>query len=235
MGSILAYRYTSTETLSAIIAMRETLQDKHSDNPFIVLLIEKLQILEEKLRASIAFHDKDNQSSESDAVDIQFNESFKKLRSMVELYSEMDEFGDVAQKCAEIRDVIHRHGRDLHDKPKDEQISLFDSVIEEIPAETVDAANIRPLFDPVVTFHNNLKDLEKARRAAVANSESISSPTDIAKQIKPLLTKLHNHITDFAELGEENYTATVTTINAKLAPIVTRVKTRKTKSENEIN
>lgn len=233
--SALASRYTYSETLSATIALSESLEGKHLDNPFVVFATTTLKKHEADLRASIAFHDQNNRAEESDTIDGTFNESYKKLRSVVELYGDMHEFGEVAANCSEIRDIIHRHGRNLHQKPKDEQISLFDSVLAEIPAELVDAANVRPLFDPVVAAHNSLKRIEKERSAATANSEAILSPTEISKALKPLITKIHNHLIDFADFGVEEYIDTLAVINAKLAPIVTRVKTRKTRQENEVN
>lgn len=235
MKSTLAYRYTYTETLSAVIALRESLEGKHLDNPFIVALMVHLKKIEEKLRQSIAYHDQNSLAEESDSVDIEFNEAFKKVRTFVEMYSEMEEFGVIAESCAEIKDVIHRHGRNLHTKPKDEQIALFDSVLQEVSPETIAAAGVEVILQPAMEKHNKLKEIEKARHSAAAVGEKVDPPSEISKQAKPLIASLHNHLQDFAHLGDEGYITTLTEVNAKLTPIVTRVKARKTRSEHPAN
>ncbi len=232
MASMLTSRYNAMETLSALTSVTATLEGKHLDNPFLTLLHSSLSTAAEELRASISFHDQESLAAESDHVDTKFNESFKKLRTMVETMSEMHEFGEQATHCATVRDLINRHDRNLHRLPKDEQITLFDSLMTELNDELIEKAQIRPLTVQVVQHHQELKSIEENKKASAVSKEGIESPSKLSAAAKPKLNALMNHIADFADLGSDPYKETLTELHADLAPIVTRVKTRTTRMEN---
>ncbi len=234
--SIFSSRYRYTETLSATGSILEILDGRHSNNGYVQKTVEQLQVHENHLRASIAYHDQGSLAQESDTLDEQFNRAFKKFRNFADMMSENEEFGEIAVNCAVISSVITNHDRELHQKPKDIQISLFDSVVTELnPTENgsvIDQAGIRQLFTPLYNIHTELKEIETTRSSVAATAETIPAPYEVARLANPLLLRLHRHISEYADLGDESYAETLTMINTKLAPLVTRVKSRITRAEN---
>lgn len=140
--SIYAPRYRSDETLSALGAVLSGIGENHQDDLFITALTPYLSKGAEELRASIAYHDRKSLAADSEAVDGEFNESFVKLRDYVELMATVPQFGARAESSEKITDIIRRHDRNLHNKPKDEQIALFDSVLAEVGEELQDLSLI---------------------------------------------------------------------------------------------
>ncbi len=97
----------------------------------------------------------------------------------------------------------------------------------------IDLAGVRQLVKPTFENHVELKDLENARSVQASAQDSIPAPYEVAKRATPLLTKLRGHFVNFTDLGDGSYEQTLSELDAKLSPIVTRVKARLTRRENE--
>lgn len=235
--SILSSSYRSGEAYSAATGIIEVIGDSHSDNPFVVAFVEALKEGTEELRESIAFHDQEGLAEDSEEIDHQFNKAYKKFRGMVEMKAEMDEYGKQADACKVISEILNRHGRDLYTMPKDEQISIFDSVILELKPEEkdsiIDIASIRQLFTPLHKIHLELSEIESRRTTLNSTKKDVTPPYLLTKKITPLLQEIHHHFVAFAKLGNTEYQATLNDLDAKLAPIIARVKARKTRRANK--
>ncbi len=237
MSTILASKYRYHETLSSMVIFREVLNGKHGGDVYVESHITKLHTIEKRLLQSIAFHEQNSFAQQSEVIQHQFITSFVKLRSMVELLETMeDEYGKKARRAREIKNIIHRHDRNLHKRSKDEFINLFDSIITECDPHAegsmVAEAGVKQLFLPIIDHLTNLKGIEEQRANNVAHSEYIDSPSIVAKEASPLMTHLHKHLEDMAEMEEQDYRHSLVNIDARLAPIIQRVKSRSTRMES---
>lgn len=239
---IYSSKYHIRETHSVGTSFQELLTGKHLDNPYLIKIFAKLIVLIKELGNSIAFHEQESLAEESDAVDYDFNEAYKKLRTFIETKAALPELGVESEKCQIMSDIINRHNRDLHEFPKDEQIIAwdsvhkeFDSLEEEVNGESrtiMELGGVDVLYTPVVAHHKALKKIEKERAELGTVKREVRSPSDIIKEVKPVIQKIYSHLEDFADLDEPDYLNTVNEIDAKIAPVVTRVKARITKNRN---
>ncbi len=237
MSTILASKYRYHETLSAMVIFREVLEGKHVSSAYVGSHYTRLGYIEQNLLKSIAFHEQNNFAEQSDEIQKLFITSFLKLRAMVELLETMEnEYGAKALRAREIMNIIHRHDRNLHKRSKDECINLFESVTTECNLNKEDSivsqAGVTELFMPAIEHLSHLKRIEELRANNAASSEYIAAPSIVAKAASPLLTHLHNHLTDMAEMDQPEYRDSLVNINARLAPIIQRVKSRTTRLEN---
>jgi len=224
--------------LSASTAVNEAIAEKHITDPMVVLFSGLLKSTEAQLRASIAYHEQDSLAEQSDKVDGKFNELYVPFRNVVEAMSVAAGLGETSGYSAQVASVLNSHDRNLHTRSKDEQISLFDNVITEVGHGTeesiVTKAGFDQLFNPIVETHLELKEIEKTRAANSSNAKDVPAPYEVAKEAQPLISKLYDHLSIMVKYGgDESYSETLNAINSRLAPIVTRVKARRTRRENE--
>lgn len=236
--AILSSRYYIREVLSVGTSFRELLTGRHLNNPYIVKLFAKLIVLIDELQESIAFHEQETLAEDSDAMDHEFSEAYKKLRSLIEVKAGLPEMGLESEKCHIMSEILNRHDRDLHELSKDEQINAWDSVmkefnfVEEEEDSMVDHGGVRKLYTPVVVHHKELKAIEKKRAELGSLKKEVRSPSDISKNTKPVIQKIYDHLQDFADLEEPEYIQTINDVDAKIAPVVTRVKARTTRNKH---
>ncbi len=222
---------------SAEIAIR-VMANRHTDNPFLHDLLNEIQVGRDELRNSIAFHEQTTLTKESDSNDSEFNTAFKDFRNLAELQAGIPALGEQSKASGEIAAIIARHNRNLHEKPRDVKIALMDSILGELTTTTqepslVARAKLKLLFDPMAENHIALKEIEKLRVTASVDKSSVPSPTEASKMLKPLLTKLHKHISDYTELNNPAYIATLTDFDAALAQAKQRVINRQNKASHQ--
>lgn len=236
--AILSSRYYVREALSVGTSIKELLTGRHLNNPYIVKILAKLVALINELQESIAFHEQETLAKDSDDIDYEFNESYKKLRSFIEVKAGLPEIGVESEKCQIMSEILNRHDRDLHELSKDEQINAWDSVmkefnfVEEEEDSLVDHGGVRKLYTPVVAHHTKLKAIENKRAELGSLKKEVRSPSDISKNVKPVIQKIYDHLSDFADLDEPEYIQTKNDLDAKIAPVITRVKARETRNKN---
>ncbi len=236
--SIYVRNYRYHEVLSASTAVNEEIAEKHTTDPLVVLFTGLLKQKETQLRTSIAFHEQSSLAEKSDEVDGKFNELYVPFRNVAEAMALATGLGTKSELCAQVVSVLNSHDRNLHNRSKDEQISLFDNVITEVGHGTEESivakAGFNQLFNPLVEAHLELKEIEKTRATSSSNAKDIPAPYEVAKEAQPIISKLHDHLSVMVQYGaDESYSATLNAIDSRLAPIVTRVKARLTRRENE--
>ncbi|MGM0444210.1 MAG: hypothetical protein ACQEQV_08495 [Fibrobacterota bacterium] len=234
MKALYTHHYSATETYTASKAILSTLSGSRGDSDILTAAREKLAELHEELRQSIAFHDRPSLPAESRELDGRFNTGFRRLRDYVELTAEMEELGQRAEYAAEIRAIIQTHGRRLYEKPKSEQIVLFDSILQELSPRTLDGAGVTALITSLREVHEELRAIEKERREVAAARRMIPGPYALSRKIHPLLTLINTHIENGALLLPEVYGPTRRVLNVKLSPLIQRVRSRRTRAGNEV-
>ncbi len=238
MAGTLINRYRYHEVLSATTAVNEEIAEKHSTDPLVILFSKLLKEKEEQLRSAIAFHDQSTLAEQSDEVDGRFNELFVTFRNVVEAMGAATGMGATSELSAKVATILNSHDRNLHNRSKDEQISLFDNIINEVGHGTdnsiIAQAGFTQLFNPIVETHLELKEIEKTRVTKSTNAKDIPAPYEVAKDTQPLISKLHDHLSVMVQYGgDDSYSATLNAIDTRLSPIITRVKARLTRRENE--
>lgn len=236
MATIHAFRYRSDETLTAVTAINEEISGAIFREPLLSLLGTVLVEGEAELRASIAYHETDSLTSLSDELDQKFNTNFTIFRNTSETLAAASALGAQAEAAAKVTAVIETHGRNLHQKSKGDQISLFDNIVTELDIENeeapINSAMLRPLFDAVLANHTELKEVEKTRKSETATGSFVPAPSDVAKGLHSTMNHIHNYLSVMVEYGSERYEKPLAAINARLAPIVAQVKSRITRSKN---
>jgi len=236
--SIYVRNYRYHEVLSAASAVNEEIAEKHITDPLVVLLSDLLVKKEEELRASIAYHEQNSLAEKSDEVDGRFNDLYVPFRNVVEAMGIATGLGETSHYSAQVASVLKSHDRNLHNRSKDEQISLFDNIVTEVGHGTEDSivakAGFNQLFIPIVDTHLELKEIEKTRAANSSNAKDVPAPYEVAKAAQPIISKLHEHLSVMVQYGaDESYSDTLNAVDSRLAPIVSRVKARLTRRENE--
>ncbi|ERP30717.1 hypothetical protein [Chitinivibrio alkaliphilus] len=205
MKALYLYHYSASETFSAAGAVISLLTGRHGENDLLQAAVSRLSHIQEDLRQAMVFNDQAALPARSKELDTHFNDGFVKLRNYVEITAEIAHLGQRARAAAMVRDIIHRHDRTLQYKPRDEQISLFDSVLRELPQEALEKAGVLPLLSSVAETHRELKEIEEQRRAVDAARREMPPPYELSETLR--------------------------TLNAELSPLVTRVRTRITRRQ----
>lgn len=175
-------------------------------------------------------------SAQTEGLDKAFDKSFVAFRVMAETQAEYDELGKRAEASAVVAGIIDEVGRDFYKKNRTVQVSLSNVMIDKIESmdpSPVDQAGLRPLWTKVV---KNSAALE-ANLAAVIQEEKQAkegiAPSKIADQIRPVLSLYYNHLENGADLEIEEFQTTLTQFRDEVSSIVTGIKSRMTRKENE--
>jgi hypothetical protein len=231
MKALYTYRYDATETYSAARSITQVLSEVHPDNPFLVTTVSELARLQEKLRQSIASYELTSTARVREAEE-GFAAAFVDLRNYVETTAEITAFGPRAVHAATVRDSIHRHDRTLHKAPRNTQINLFASIVRELPREAVVKAGAKPLLLQAQKAHSSLRKREKERRNSEAARMKVVPPFRLSRTLHPLITMIHTHVHDFAQVAPREYGPTFSALSVRLSPLVRRVKNRISRQES---
>lgn len=229
-------RYRYDDVLSTLNIFNEEIGDKYPTDPLVSLLAPVLVKGEADLRASMAVHEQDTLTADSDAIDTEFNSKWTLFRDVAEPMAKAKELGGKWASAAEVTAVIDSHDRNLHKMSKDIQINRFTNVVTELRPEAEDSplakSGLLQLFKPLIPLNEKLQEIEKLRTSGDDVSKDLPAPYQVAKSLHSPITKLHEHMETLVEYGNDTYRETLNSINSRLEPITIRVKARKTKSEN---
>ncbi len=163
--------------------------------------------------------------------------SFRKLRDMTKIIADSKrEFPSKAPSAKQLSSILRQHDPKLYARSKDEIITIFESISKECNYLEEDSilmlSGAFSLFDTCMKQVLQLKEIEALRADSIIKSEELSTPSELAIEIKPDLTYLHTHLIKVAEMNEQVYQDALASIDAHLAPIITRVKARLTRAEH---
>lgn len=229
--------YRNTETYSALLIFNAGIAALPAGDMVLDKLRTKFTANEERLRRSFAFHEQKSLAQESEDLVAAFGRSFRKLRNMANILADSPaEYPARSPHAKEVLSVLDQHDPKLYSRSKDEIINIFESIATECRYGEEDSvlklSDTLPLFETAINQVLQLKQIEELRAAATIEGHELLTPSELAKEIKPDLTYMHNHLMKVADMGESAYRDALASIDVHLAPIITRVKTRITRAEH---
>lgn len=237
MSTIYADKYRTTEIYSALVIFNEGVAALRAGDIALDKMRDRFSDYEERLRKSFAFHEQESLVAESNEILAAFGRSFRKMRDMAIILSDSEvEYQNKALNAREVIAIINQHDPKLYERSKDEIINIFESIAQECKFEEEDSilllSDLLPLFYTCRKQVIDLKQIETLRAEAVIEGDELSTPSQIAVEVRPDINYLHSHLEKVATMGETSYHDALATIDAHLAPIITRVKSRATRAEH---
>ncbi len=222
------------EVHSASNAIKELCSPKAETNLFLGSYLAKLAIEVIVLSKSIAKESSEDLTETARLEDQSFDSKFEDLRNLSEMKAEMSSLGAESEACATIAKSIEDHGGKIEEFSRAVQITTMDVVLEkwaeESFQEVITKAKVRPLYLDVVETHNALKSTEALRTTLSAESEDVKPMWEAKRAVTPLLSSIYNHIVDYAAIDNVEYKELLVSLKAKLAPISSQVRSRKTRN-----
>jgi hypothetical protein len=230
-------RFKSADANAASDHFISSCTGKHSDNSFLNAYVDELTRKNETLVQGIAKSKQKDLTGDAKEADTSFDENWVDFRNLVEIKADIAALGVEATACQGLASFIGRLDRDLQSLPRHAQISTMDNLLAESLSEEIQQqitqGKVRQLFTAVVDNHGILKAVEDERSSLVVEEGAIPAPWKTTKEITPILEIIYSHIEDFARL-DSSYKPTQEALDAKLAPIVTQVRARDSRSDSQI-
>ncbi len=237
MSSMYVPKYRTSETYSALVIFNVGIAALPPGDMVLDKLRTRFTADEERFRRSFAFHEQESLGKKSEEIVAGFGRSFRKLRDMAEILADSElEYPIKAPNAKEVFSILNQHDLKLYTRSKDEIVNIFESIATECEYVEEDSilvlSDTFPLFDTCMKQIHQLKQIEELSAAATLEGDELSTPSDIAKEIKPDLTYIHTHLEKVAAMDEPVYLEVLASIDVHLAPIITRVKARMTRAEH---
>ncbi len=202
-------------------------------NDYLAHLAVKVNIVGKALAKSEA----DILTAEAKESDDIFDSSLVDYRSIIRAKSAISSLGVEQEACTTLYDGLIRHGGDIENLPRHEQITAMDNYITEFSSEQnsvlFEKGRVSPVFAAVKESHFALKAKESERSANSITEGAIPGEFAAATATNKVLSRIYNHIVHYSQIDKMGYAEILTELDTKLAPIVTQVKARITRSKSE--
>lgn len=224
------------ETQSSVVTFTAKCTDLFATNTYLKDLFDYLAPHAEALQSAVDKQDAEEYTSTIVLADSEFGSAVKTFRSVVSMKGEAVALGDESTACSAIAGVL-KGADELEELPRKEQIEVMESIKRLLATDEMIAnltvGGVEKLYAPVLSAHDTLVSLMGERAGVTSDMKEIPSMTDASKVVRPILSKIYKHISDYAEIGNEIYGKLLLDIREELKPIAVQVQSRINRNENE--
>lgn len=229
---------TPEECSAAAISSLPLVENKFPGDPFLNALVAQLKSNQQRLEQSMALTKKSEYTEKLNQADSEFDSSFIAFRDYVEASANLSIMPEKASAAQKIAALISKHGRNMHQLGRQEQIGRMSSFIAELNSpeilKAMDTAGVKQLYEEFYRKHHTLVELYQLR-AKAESDRSVPPPYEAKKAVAADLSDLYTYLIRFSRFGTSSYKEAALHIQGIFGKIIpgARSRQRRTQSAQE--